>query len=277
MDRLKNFTSIGCVEGLANRIALEGRWEATARKHTCLLGWNAGQTIPEPLINNGTCCLLQTRLCRFLVTCEHVWQGYDTFRAANRDSRLWISLVRDEQFRSPSYAFMPSNPRVIASDAELDLAVISFDEINQFEPWRFFRFRPPTCTKAQKGGIVHFLGFPGEAVRSGSVNRVLNYCFFSQVIHDVSYSRFLLHSAPGTAHHENQEGKEMGAFKVGGTSGAPVFKVNDNFELSLAGVVSDLSSSGLGALAPQSYELSDGDIYVTHASFIQEDGTIASA
>jgi hypothetical protein len=209
-----------------------------------------------------------------LVTCEHVWRGYEGFRADNRDSRLWISLVRDEQFCSPSYALVLSNPRAIATDSSLDLAVVSFDEIDQFEPWRFFRFRPPTSTKTQKGEIVHFLGFPGEAVRSGAAKRVLNYSFFSQVIHDVSHTRFLLHSAPGTSHHENQNCEDIGAFKIGGASGAPVFKVNHRFELALAGVVSDLSSSGLETGAPQSYELSDGDIYVTHASFIQEDGTI---
>jgi hypothetical protein len=53
------------VEAIARRIALEGHWESVVRKHTCLLGWNAAQLLPERLANNGTCCLVQTRVCRF--------------------------------------------------------------------------------------------------------------------------------------------------------------------------------------------------------------------
>ena len=77
-------------EAIANRIALEGDWEAKARKHTCLLAWNAGKPIPEPLADNGTCCLIQTRVGRFALTCEHVWRGYEAFRNAEADPRLWI-------------------------------------------------------------------------------------------------------------------------------------------------------------------------------------------
>ncbi len=258
---------------IANRITLVGGWEATARKHTSLLGWNAGQLLPDPLADNGTCCLIQTRVRRFAVTCEHVWSGFEAFRKAKAEPRLWISLVQDNQGSAPSHARMLSNPQAIATDKSLDLAVFTFDGIDALEPWRFWQFRFTTSSKANKGDIVNFLGFPGEALRSGTANRVLNYCFLSQDIHDVGCKKFLLHSAPGTLRHKDQQGKESAAFRICGASGAPVFKVGKNFTLSLAGVVSDLSSSGCGS-AIQPYEMSDGDIYVTHACFIQEDGLI---
>ena len=262
------------MERPASLIALEEHWEATARKHTCLLGWNAGKSIPDPLTDNGTCCLVQACSARFAVTCEHVWQGYEIFKSANPGSRLWISLVKNDQCFTPSYAQMLSNPRAIAVNKSLDLAVFTFDQITALEPWRFHQYQSPSREKAKKGDIVHFLGFPGEAVRAGAGERNLNYCFSSDVIHDASHSRFMLHSAPGTIHHENQVGESCAAFRICGASGAPVFKVCQNFELALAGVVSALSSSGLGDAATARYEMSDGDIYVTHACFIQEDGSI---
>lgn len=263
-------------EAIANRIALEGRWEATARKHTCLLGWNGGQLLPEPLADNGTCCLIQTRVRRFAVTCEHVWSGYEAFRKAKAEPRLWISLVRDDHGSTPSAALMLSNPQVIAADKFLDLAVFTFDEINTLEHWRFWQFRFTTASKTNKGDIVHFLGFPGEALRRGATNRILNYCFSLQTIHDVGHTKFVLHSVPGTMHHKNRDGEDIPAFRICGASGAPVFKVGKSLNLSLAGVISDLSSSGCGGTS-QPYEMSDGDIYVTHAHFIQEDGSIVSS
>lgn len=263
-------------EAIANRIVSEGRGEETARRHTCLLGWNAGQSRPESLVDNGTCCLIQTRVRRLAVTCEHVWRGYEVFRNAEAKPTLWMSLVRDGHGLSPSYALPLSNPTSIAVDKSLDLAVFSFDEIDALEPWRFWKFRFKTESKVNKGDIVHFLGFPGEAVREGASERVLNYCFSSQVIHDVGYSKFVLHSPPGTMHHKNQKNEVRAAFRICGASGAPVFKVGQHFNLSLAGVVSDLSSSGCGS-ATQPYEMSDGDIYVTHSCFIQEDGSIVTS
>lgn len=262
---------------IANRIFLEGRWEEAARKHTCLLGWNAGQLLPEPLADNGTCCLIQTRVRRFAVTCEHVWAGYETFRNTKAESRLWISLVGDLCSLAPSAALPLSNPKALSVDKSLDLAVFTFDEIDSLESWRFWPFRYTSPSKVNKGDIVHFLGFPGEAVRAGSPNRILNYCFASQSVHDVSYNKFVLHSAPGTMHHVNRDGQDGAAFRIGGASGAPVFKVCRNFDLELAGVVTDLSSCGLRGSASQQYEMSDGDVFATLACAIQEDGSLAGS
>lgn len=261
-------------EEIANRIVLEGRWETTARKHTCLFGWNAGQPLPVPLANNGTCCLIQTRVRRFAVTCEHVWRGYEEFMGSETEGQSWISLVKGDHFSAPSAALKLSNPRALAVDERLDLAVLTFDEIDSLEPWRFWPLRYTSDSIVKKGDTVHFLGFPGEAIRDGAANQILNYCFSSETVHDVGHTKFLLHSAPGTLHHKDQDGEDRPAFRIGGASGAPVFKVCHNFELALAGIVSDLGSSGLSESAGEPYQMSDGDIYVRHACFIQEDGLI---
>lgn len=214
---------------------------------------------------------------RIAATCEHVWRGYEEFRNSEAEPRLWISLVGGYHISAPSAALMLSNPKALCVDKSLDLAVFTFDEIDSLESWRFWPFRYANTSKVNKGDIVHFMGFPGEAVRAGSANRILNYCFSSQTVHDVGYNKFVLHSAPGTMHHINRDGEDGAAFLIGGASGALVFKVCRNFDLAVAGVISDLSSCGLNGSESQHYEMSDGDVYATHACFIQEDGSISPA
>lgn len=261
-------------EAIARRIVLEGRWEATTRKHTCLLGWNTRQSLPEPLVDNGTCCLIQTSVRRFAVTCEHVWRGYEQFHRTDAEANLWISLAKGDHASEPSAALKLSKPRALAVDNSLDLAVFTFDEIDALESWRFWPLRYGIDSRVKKGDIVHFLGFPGEAVRIGAASQTLNYCFSSLTVCDVGHTKFLLHSASGTLHHKNRDGEKCPAFRIGGSSGAPVFKVCRNFELAFAGIVTDLSSSGLSQGLGQPYEMSDGDIYVAHACFIRENGLI---
>jgi hypothetical protein len=256
----------------ADMSALETSWETIARMHTCLLGWNFGQVVPAPLENNGTCCLIQTNAGRFVVTCEHVWKQYDIFRNDRAGAQLWIGLVRSNQEFAPSDGLILSNPKAISVNENLDLAVFTFDEINHLESWRFWQIQADTISKTKKADIVHFLGFPGAGIREGTPTRILNYCFSSQTIHDVSYNRFVLHSAPGEIHHMDKNGENTGAFRICGASGAPVFKVEPDFHLSLAGIIFNLSSSGLRG--EKDYQMSDGDIYVTHAHFIQENGSI---
>jgi hypothetical protein len=169
-----------------------------------------------------------------------------------------------------------SNPQLIAKDDSLDLATIAFEQIDSLEAQRFFYFKPSPIPTAQTGDIVHFIGYAGDAVREGNPNWTLNYCYSSRTIHDVGRIRFVLHSPPGTVHHEDKNGKPTAAFRAGGESGAPVFKVSHNFDLELAGIVSQLCSSGLGSGEMTAHEMSDGDVFITHSCFIQHDGSIAS-
>ena len=91
---------------------------------------------------------------------------------------------------------------------------------------------------------------------------MLNYCYSSTVVHDDSYNKFVLHSAPGTMHHKNEHGENSGPIRICGASGAPVFKVGTSLKLSLPGLVSALSSNGCGS-ASKAYEMSDGHLRYT--------------
>ncbi len=104
---------------------------------------------------------------------------------------------------------------------------------------------------------------------------ILNYCYSSRIVHDVGHTRFVLHDDAGAVHHENKYGKPTSPIRACGESGAPVLKVRKDFELELAGIVSMLCSSGLGSGEFKQYEMSDGDVFITHTCFIQDDGSIA--
>lgn len=272
-------------ESEAKLLRLEAYWELTARKHTCLLGWNSGLTPPAPFVDNGSCCLVQTPVKRFVVTCEHVWAGYEAFHNSSARSQLWMSLIQDGQTSAPSAARSLTKPRAIAVEKSLDLAVFTFDGINDLESWRFWQLALNGDSQANKGDAVHFLGFPGDLVRAGATDRKLGCCYLSEIVAEVSFGKFRLHAPAGTRHHKNQRGEDGVAFRIGGASGAPVFKVKQDMSLALAGIVSQLSSPGfiLGSPSsggsgsePETHEMSDGDVLVTHACFIQEDGFIVS-
>lgn len=253
---------------------LEGVVETIALKHSCLLGWNEGNPTPEPLADNGTCCLVRTPYRRFAITCDHVWSGWQKFRGNRPQSRLWVNLIHNPSFSEPSAAVELKSPREVATDKTLDLAVFTFDGIDDLEAWRFAPFQFVKETKAKQGDIVHFVGFPGETVRSGAGRRSLNYVMASHVVHDSSHNRFVLHSAKESLHHKGPDGREQGPFRICGASGAPVFKVGSDYKASLVGIVSDLSSSGLCGAAGGQYEMSDGDVWVSHTAFVSADGSI---
>ncbi len=262
--------------GLANLITLEGRWEAHARRHTCLLCWNEGQSPVHQIANNGTSCLVRTRTHRILVTCDHVWRGFEDYRKANNGAQLWISLGADDLPSSPSFPLQLSNPRCLAKDEGLDLATITFDEIDSLDARRFCYLRPSSRPNVRKHNIVHFLGYPGDSIREGRPDMILSYCFSSRTVHDVGRTQFVLHEKPGGMHHTDRHGCKTSAIRACGESGAPVFKVGRDFDLELAGIVSRLCSSGLASGEATPYEMSDGDVFITHAYFIQEDGSLAS-
>lgn len=191
--------------------------------------------------------------------------------------QLWIisGVSSDDMYELPRPSSIPiPNLSIIDRNDRLDLVTLTFDGIDELPPWRFHHFKAGSIRMACEGEPVQFVGFPGDAVRLGAPAGILHYSLRSQTVSGVSHTKFVLHPKPSTLHHVTPDGKEIGPQRFPGMSGAPIFRTGD-VEPELVGVVSDLSSSGLRR-GGQCYEMSDGDIYATHACFIQEDGCIAS-
>jgi len=257
---------------LATMNALEVGWETHARRHTCMLCWNEGQSPLRQYDNGATCCLIRTRVRRFLITCAHVWSAFESFSSKRSNAHLWLSLVASDLPSAPAIPFKVRNPSLIAAHDGLDLATCAFDGIDSLEAWGFCNLGGTPAVR--QGDIVHFLGYPVDGVRAGIPLLTLNYCFTSRTIHDVGHTQFILHDQHGTVHHTNRQRGSNPPFRAGGERGAPVFKVTTDFTLELVGIVSKLSSSGLTSGGATPHEMSDGDVYITHTSFIQPDGSI---
>jgi hypothetical protein len=193
--------------------------------------------------------------------------------------------MANDEVSAPAWPYQLSKPALICKHPQLDVATFTFDGIDALEPWRFYRLRCTPRERASKGEGVFFLGYPRDAVEEASVNWRLAYTRFGLTVADVSHSQFVLHDAPGSRHSVARSGKETPPQRVPGASGSPVFRLANlgpgPMDLAFAGILSRLSSPGL-TRSPKAvsvgsvgeYELSDGDIYVTHSRFIHPDGSI---
>lgn len=269
---------------VAFQIAVERTIEPLLRRHTALICWNGGDVSPvNEIADNGTCCLVEAESARLVVTCSHVWKGFEQY-GKKQQAELSISLVANDEPLARSFAFPVKNLRLVSEDARLDLATFSFDGIDLLESWRFYRLRPGNHSKVCEGDCVFFLGFTGDGVRKASMDRRLRYTVVANQVTDVGHNRFLLHNKPGTGHLVGRQGDELPPERWPGISGSPVFRVKTLIQPDpvLVGFVSQLSSCGLsnssldpvGRNSEGGHEMSNGDIYVTHSDFIGSDGII---
>jgi hypothetical protein len=236
--------------------------------------------------DNGTCCFVQTEKLRCVATCAHVWDGFSQDAINKGAGILWLSLINSEESSAPIWAYEVPRPILISKDTNLDLATFTFEGINALEPWRFYRIRHTARERASNGEFVFFLGCIGDGVRKASATWKLDFTRFNLPVADVGHFQFLLHDRPGERNWIDGSGKETQPQRIPGVSGAAVFRLGNlgpgPLHLPLVGFVSRLSSPGLtnspsepvGVNSDQRYEMSDGDIYVTHSRFIHPDGSI---
>lgn len=255
---------------------LEVKVEATLRRHSGVVCWTAGQSIPnEGMVDNGTFCFVQTSHLRFLLTCSHVWEGYQREKAKAPDTKLWIALNANGASNSLGRFITLEELRLIDQDKSRDLATVTFKGIESLEAWRFYHLPDHCDQRVTNGSPACFVGYSGERLRDGRRRGVLSYSLFTLYVSDTAQTKFLLHAKDGSRPLFDKVGNEIDRIKFGGVSGAPVFTLDQKGGLSLAGVVCEVSSSGRQS-SPIPYELSDGDIYATYADFVHTDGSIQS-
>lgn len=119
--------------GFADIAAFEVGWESHARRHTCLLCWNRGQSPVVHRDDNGTCCLVRTRTRKFLATCAHVWRGYQSFCSKQSEASLWLALPASDLPTAPAFPLRLAGVRLLAADERLDLATLTFDAMESLE------------------------------------------------------------------------------------------------------------------------------------------------
>jgi hypothetical protein len=188
---------------------------------------------PDPKILNGTGGLVKIEEKHFVLTCQHVLKGYRE-KLANKPNLLFqIGNLAIEPFKL-----------LVDEDENLDMAIFELDD----EKVRTFKNRKPTLTffdqsnwppsEIKVDDAIHFSGFPGvwknrvafngfefRSLSSGGskVLSVLDSHFFSSI----------------SIEHCEVSGDFTN--KIGGMSGAPVFKWNEDQILTaeLVGMISE--------------------------------------
>lgn len=230
------------------------------------------RTYPEQMIDNGTYSLIDTGEKRVLVTCHHVWQAYLDSRAENPDAVLCLNLGDGDA----TIAFARPEGQLVDADAGLDLAVFDFEpehlrvknaQVNHGKEW--FPIRCWPIVKVGEGETVVLMGFPGKRIRKEGI-----LCTFS--------AQPLPLKVTGVGKNEIyifNVGENIQVFndtkgRLGGLSGSPAYTI-DEAGASLVGFV----KSGFKRAAEEADAAPDsifaGSLTLTHASFLQRNGTLA--
>jgi len=229
------------------------------------------RTYPKEMIDNGTYSLVDTGQRRLLITCNHVWQAFLERRAEYPESVLALNLGEG----TGSIAFAHPERQLIDTDSTLDLAVFDFEPnqirtdgvmVNHQKDW--FPVRQWPIAKVRDGEHVMLMGFSGKRVK-----KVGMLCTFVTQVLPLSLS--------GVGSREMyifNEGENTEVFNdmknwLGGLSGSPAYVLGKD-GASLVGFV----KSGFKRTVEEG-NLSDSSVFagclsLTHASFLQRDGTL---
>lgn len=230
------------------------------------------RTYPEQMIDNGTYSLIDTGKNQLLVTCHHVWQAYLDCRTKNPDAALCINLGDGDA----SITFNFPERHLISDDADLDLAVFDFEpsqirangiKINHQKEWFVVRRWP--ILKARDGDHIVLMGFPGERVKKEGI-----HCTFRTQVLPLKIS----HAGDKVIYAFN-EGPNVEVFNdtkswLGGLSGSPAYALG-NDGASLVGFVKSGFKQTEANKSLSSDSIFSGSLLLTHANFLQQDGTLA--
>ncbi|HVM51137.1 MAG TPA: hypothetical protein VMU04_24120 [Candidatus Acidoferrum sp.] len=230
------------------------------------------KTYPGQMVANGTYSLIDTGQRRILVTCQHVWQAYLDYRVGNPEAVLAVNLGEG----NANIAFAFPERHIIDVDPDLDLAVFDFEpghlRVNRSvvvhqKDWFPIRHWPiPTMPD---GEYVALMGFPGKRIRKDGM-----LCTFS--------TQVLPLKASGVGERQIyifNEGENVQVFRdikswLGGLSGSPAYTLS-KAGASLVGFVKSGFKQTNEDTDTNDRSLFAGSLSLTHARFLQRDGTLA--
>jgi hypothetical protein len=213
---------------------------------------------PSAIASNGTVALLDTGQKKILVTCSHVWEAFQKYRDDTLTGCLCTVFAN-----GPGWPVVIPGEAMIDSDAGLDLVVFEARPAAWNMGYKeFYRIDQWPIPKAKKDDPVGFIGFPGKARQTGQGIGNFGYASFGLGVSDVSDRGLVIARAPNSEGHlVDNDGKELPPLDVGGLSGSPAYVRDRKARFLLAGFVR------MGATTSD-------DIFLTHAAFLNRDGTL---
>jgi hypothetical protein len=230
------------------------------------------KSYPEQIVGCGTYALIDTGKRRVLVTCCHVWDDYETHHDADEEAVLAVSFGDGNS----CFAFKSPKNHLVSIDRDLDLVVLEFEpeEIKFSHKKSWFQISEWPIPRIEKGKRIVTLGFPGAWRRTAGVECVFRRVAIPLTVTDVSKYGIAAFS-DGNNHQVLNDMKDS----LGGISGSPAYCLNEKRELCLVG----FAKSGVETTdAPNRKYQSSPDsplpaVFFTHASFLQQDGSLSLA
>jgi len=213
---------------------------------------------PSAICANATVALLDTGLKKVMVTCCHVWEEFLNFRVSTPTACLCTVFVSG--WGQP---IVISDEALIDSDAGIDLVVLQASP----EAWNmgykeFYRIERWPIPKARVDDPIAFIGFPGGGRHTSDRVGNFTYSAFGLSVSDVSERKLLI---AGKSNDKrglfDNHGNRIPAILMGGLSGSPAYVRDGKARFLLTGFV-------------QMGRTSSDDIFLTHASFLNSDGTL---
>lgn len=225
---------------------------------------------PEQMIGNGTYALIDTGERRILVTCCHVWDEYEKHHDSNSEAILAVSLGDGDS----NIAFKNPKNHLVSINRDLDLVVLEFEpkEIKVPHNKSWFRILDWPIPRIEKGSHIVTLGFPGVWRRTSGVECVFRRVAIPFAVTDVSN-----YSIAAFSDGQNEQVLADMKDSLGGISGSPAYRLNNNRELCLVG----FTKLGVEATAStnRKYQTSPDSplpaVFFTHASFLQKNGSLS--
>jgi hypothetical protein len=177
------------------------------------------QKAPGNVTNNGSFGLVDTGRKKLLVTCHHVWTGFQEERSRNPDLKICICLDR-------AFWFTPDKP--VWGDENLDIVTFDIDpHLGGCSQRKFYPWHQDTVPVIEKGDVLFFIGFPGYLRRESGGCVTFGRSPFWMKVHSVDGQHVLCDISRLNVKTSPEQ--------FGGISGCPCYLVREYKSIQLAG------------------------------------------
>lgn len=205
------------------------------------------------IVASGTFSFVETPKERVLVTAYHVWRRYKELKAEHSDAVFCVGLL-DGIFELANHIYLDGD------ESTLDLAVFRSPPGAAYFRKRFFKIPQWPIPRVLKGESVDVIGYAGADRETKGSAIDLGYTHFGFGVSSVADRHFVLGPDLGPRMFVLKNPQHGEKFGLGGMSGGPVFCARDGI-YHLVGFV-------------RAGDTSDSFIFISHAAFLREDGTL---
>lgn len=231
--------------------------EAKMIRHCAPIFFTPSQNAsPADIYANGTVALVDTGKKKLLITCFHVWEQFQEYKREVPGGCLCTVFANG--FGHPIN--LVEEP--LDQDAGIDLVVFEAKPALWNMGYKeFYRVERWPIPRAKANDPIAFVGFPGACRNTTADFGNFGYSSFGLVVSDVSDRKLVIAGRYSDGCLLDNDGNKLPPISMGGLSGCPAYVRDGKARFLLAGFV-------------QMGRTSCDDLFLTHATFLNPDGTL---